>query len=140
MGAHFSPDGRSIFCVSGAEVRFLSSVNGRPFSLADAGDGAMEAAAFNPDRSRIATGGFFPATDIVIHPFTVAGKSIALKGHVNSISSLDFSPDGRRFASGSLVQTARIWDAARGLEPRGPARAHRQGCRSPVRFGRWFNS
>ena len=113
-GGHFSPDGRSIFCVAGGEVRFLNSVDGRPISLPEAGGRAREAAAFSPDGSRIATGGFFPATDIVIHPFTVAGKTIALKGHGNTISSVDFSPDGRRLASGSLDQTARIWDATTG--------------------------
>jgi WD40 repeat protein len=113
-GGQFSPDGRIIFCVSGGEVRFLNSVDGRPISLPDAGGRAREAAAFSPDGSRIATGGFFPATDIVIHPFTVAGKTIALKGHGNTISSVDFSPDGRRLASGSLDQTARTWDATTG--------------------------
>lgn len=110
----FSPDGRSIFCGYDVEMRFLNSVDGRPISLPDAGGCAQWAAAFSPDGSRIATGGLFPATDIVIHPFTVAGKTIALKGHGNTISSVDFSPDGRRLASGSLDQTARIWDATTG--------------------------
>jgi eukaryotic-like serine/threonine-protein kinase len=113
-GVNFSPDGRIIFCVFRGEGRFLSSVDGRPIALADAGGGAQEAAAFSPDGSRIATGGRFPATDITVHPFTVAGQTIALKGHGNTISSLDFSPDGRRLASGSLDQTARIWDTSTG--------------------------
>jgi eukaryotic-like serine/threonine-protein kinase len=111
---HFSPDGRSISCVFRGELRFLSSVDGQPIALADAGGGAHEAAAFSPDGSRIAIGGRFPATDIAVHPLTVAGQTIALKGHGNTISSLDFSPDGRRLASGSLDQTARIWDTSTG--------------------------
>ena len=41
-------------------------------------------------------------------------QTITLKGHGNTISSLDFSPDGRRLASGSLDQTARIWDTSTG--------------------------
>ncbi len=110
---HFSPDGRSIFCTAGSEVRFLRSADGRPFSPAGVG-GGLQAAAFSPDGARIATGGYFPANDINIHRFAAADKAIAVKGHANSINSLDFSPDGRRLASGSLDQTARIWDAATG--------------------------
>ena len=131
---HFSPDGRSIVCVSDGEMRSLSSVDGRPISLPDAGGDALEAAAFSPDGSRIATGGLFPATDIVIHPFTVAGKTIGLKGHGNSIASIDFSPDGRRLASGSLDETARIWDTATGLSL-AVLRGHRDKL-----AGVWFTS
>jgi WD40 repeat protein len=37
-----------------------------------------------------------------------------VEGHKNTIGSVDFSPDGRRLASGSDDQTARIWDATTG--------------------------
>ena len=114
LHVRFSPDGRSISRVSDRGVRILSSDDGRPISPPDMGDSSLAAVAFSPDGSRIATGALFPATGIVIHQFTGVGKTIALKGHTNTIVSVNFSPDGRRLASGSLDQTARIWDATTG--------------------------
>ena len=43
-----------------------------------------------------------------------SGCGLLLEGHKNTINSVDFSPDGRQLASGSLDQTARIWDATTG--------------------------
>jgi dipeptidyl aminopeptidase/acylaminoacyl peptidase len=39
-----------------------------------------------------------------------------LKGHTKEVSSVSFSPDGTRIASGSHDQTIRLWDAATGEE------------------------
>ncbi|GKU12900.1 unnamed protein product, partial [Fusarium langsethiae] len=37
-----------------------------------------------------------------------------LKGHKNSVTSVVFSADGQRLASGSADNTVKIWDAATG--------------------------
>ena len=41
---------------------------------------------------------------------------ITLKGHTGTVSSVSFSPDGKRLASGSSDQTVKVWDAATGQE------------------------
>ena len=38
---------------------------------------------------------------------------ITLKGHTRAVTSVSFSPDGKRLASGSFDQTVKVWDASR---------------------------
>jgi eukaryotic-like serine/threonine-protein kinase len=110
----FSPDGQSISCLRNGNLLLYSAVDARPIVFPDIGFGAVKAAAFSPDGLRIAIGGLFPLTDIVIRPLSGDDRAIVLKGHENSTIGLEFSPDGRRLVSGSLDQTARIWDTATG--------------------------
>ena len=37
-----------------------------------------------------------------------------LEGHLNSVTSVAFSPDGQKIVSGSWDRTVRVWDAAAG--------------------------
>ena len=40
----------------------------------------------------------------------------ALKGHGQPVNSAAFSPDGKRIVTGSDDATARVWDAATGVQ------------------------
>jgi hypothetical protein len=43
-------------------------------------------------------------------------KALTLKGHTGLVSSVAFSRDGKRLASGSYDKTVKVWDAATGQE------------------------
>ncbi|KAG8836889.1 hypothetical protein FRC18_010515 [Serendipita sp. 400] len=55
------------------------------------------------------------------------------RGHTGGVSSVAFSPDGRRIASGSLDLTIRLWDTETGQPLREPLRGHTD-CIQSVSF------
>jgi WD40 repeat protein/serine/threonine protein kinase len=71
--------------------------------------------AWSPDGQRVALRSMADHT-IRICDGATGKELIALKGHASSVTSVAFSPDGLRLASGSDDQTVRIWDSVTGKE------------------------
>ena len=43
-------------------------------------------------------------------------KELTLKGHLGRVTSVSFSPDGKRIVSGCFDSTLKVWDAETGQE------------------------
>lgn len=142
IGLAFSPDGETIASASGThigkaisgEVVLWTATTGkekmRLWGLAYTG------VAFSPNGKQLATAEVRPSAAIraglreessAVLKFydltstttktsftllTSPQMSFALMGHTGVITSLSFSPDGKRLISASLDQTVRIWDVA----------------------------
>ncbi len=64
------------------------------------------AAAFSPDGSLLATGGYEPPK---LWDLATGQELVTFAGHTGAVSGLAFSPDGNRLASSSLDGTTRVY-------------------------------
>jgi WD40 repeat protein len=85
--------------------------------IGEGNEGKLFAAALSPDNRYLAVAGWLAGDgksrdSIRIHDFRTGAVVALLKGHVNLVNSLAFSPDNRHLASGSADHSVRIWDIA----------------------------
>lgn len=101
-------------------LRLWDLQTGKERQAFETGQGPVRAVAFSdaPDRLFLATAGNDGAVKLW-RPLLAFGKRpepIVLRGHADAVTSIAFSPDGRRIVSGGRDGTLRVWDTATGQE------------------------
>jgi WD40 repeat protein len=122
LGVAFSPDSTTLATASGnlipdtAEgVAKLWNVESGMEMLPLLGHtDTVEAIAFSPDGSQVATGSWDETARVWD---ALSGQQLlVLPGHTSWVRGVAFSPDGHRLATGSWDRRAKVWDLASGQE------------------------
>jgi WD40 repeat protein len=125
-GITFTPDGKYLVSAGYDKVvrvwdwragKTARTIRGQ---VGPGGEGKIFALALSPDQRWLAVGGFMDKSgasvpccgDVRLYDFATGELKALLEGHTDVIEALAFSPDSRRLISGSVDNTAIIWDVA----------------------------
>jgi WD40 repeat protein len=111
----FAPDGKVLATATAAEpaIRFWDAQTGRLLRTWDAPKGIPQHPRFSPDGKLLASVG---GHGLILLRDAETGKEVRqLRGHVQGVTALTFSPDGKTLAAASNVAGAVFrWDTATG--------------------------
>jgi WD40 repeat protein len=99
--AQMSPDGRRVVTMSNGNAYLRDATTGVALRELNTPGKIVTCAAFSPDGRRIATGNYYPTSEVCLWGLEQEGPPVILSGHKNTVLWVAFSPDGRLVASSS---------------------------------------
>ncbi len=110
LAADFSPDGQTIV-TTGADgvVRLWNAADGKPLRHWQAGAPALSVA-FDRMGARLLVG--LESGQALVFDTATGAPLVRYAGHTDGVSSVAFSPTGRRAITGSRDRLSKIWDAS----------------------------
>ncbi len=112
----FSPDGKRLATGSYGRVTIWDLSTGQPAKFLTNVLGAVNDLKFSPDGKLLAVAGGQPSARGDLRLFDTTNWLLvhSLGGHLDTVSSVSFSPDGSKLASASFDKTVRLWDVKTG--------------------------
>lgn len=109
----YSPDGKVLAIGGYRAVLLWDTATGMPLRSITHLPGEVLALAFRADGAQLAVGSGVPGVSgdvrvFSMKDFTLVGKPLG--GHTDSVTSVSWSSDGTRIASGSQDRSARVWE------------------------------
>ncbi len=147
LNVMFNLDGQRLASAGGDTVRFWNAGSGRPLGpavkLAIGGTDRLFGLGGSPTRGLAVASGGADNTVRLWNAETGQPIGAPLTGHTDVVTSVAFSPDGRRVATGSADNTVRLWNAETGQPAGDPLTGHNERVQTVAfsldghRLGQW---
>jgi WD40 repeat protein len=122
--AVYSPDGTTLATGSyDRTVRLWDATTGQEQAILRGHPSEVYCVAYSPDGKTLASGGGgvdgqrrWVGCEVRLWDVKTRQEKAICKGHIQAVTSVCFSPDGKTLASGSSDNTVRLWDLATGKQ------------------------